>query len=266
MKDWPVLGILALACSAALAAPTSPAAEVDYDLYFLVRNGKCPEAARVLNEQLKKPHAELLLFTGAMYENGACLKRDWGRAVSYYVRASELGSKAARMRLAAGYYDPINGVDLASALWWAHQGAAPMPKSCWVTGFSPTMEPTSFVDAIQKWPAGMASACAYVAAVMGGTLSDPYYPGLARVNGEEGIVQLWYQPSEGRFVAQLVESSSARVIEERRWRAGDAADGKTDLLGYAHDTSLQAVRRYREAPTIDPTWTVRFEWNFKFVR
>lgn len=246
-----VLALTAV-CQMAAAQQDELPDSVGRDLLYLVRGGDCPAAIRLLNERLKNLGDRYLVFTGAMYENGVCLKRDWDRAVSYYVRAADMGDVVAQRRLAAGYFDPANGVDLASTLWWAHQASTPGLQQCKVANFSQSMQPEAFVAVRQKWDLPNVRACAYVLSVFGGDPSDPYYPFAAATAEEEGTVRLRYEPGQGRF-------------EERRWRVGEAKDGKSNLLGYVHDAALTAISRYRDVPPVDPAWTVDLEWKFVLV-
>jgi hypothetical protein len=254
---------LALLSAQVLAQPAPGLVRsLDLRIYEHVREGRCQEAVQLLNQELKSPDAAALLFSGAMYEHGVCVRRNWDRAIGLYVKAAELHSRAARMRLAAGYRDAANGIDIASTLWWAHAGKVPLPAECEVSGYGPSTTPETFVQTLQRWDAARVNACAYVAAVVAGSLSDPYYPDVDGQARAEGVIELRYEPGEGRFQARLLAPENRRLVEERRWRVGDPIVGERSLLGFARDSALKSVARYRDVPPVDPKWTVVFEWHF----
>ena len=115
--------ILALACSLApLSAPAwarTPAEQVVSNVRIDIARGDCKAAAARLNKGLGEHYAEVQLLAGSMYENGACLKANWDRALHFYSLAFKNGQTEAAYRLAAGFAAPENGPDIASALWWA---------------------------------------------------------------------------------------------------------------------------------------------------
>lgn len=249
---------LALATAAATAQAVD--APGPTDVPALVRQGQCAAAVRVLNEQLKTPTDRMLVFAGAIHEIGACVKRDWRRAESFYLQAARMDSASARLRLAAAYADPANGTDLGASLWWAHEAALPRPEACVVPRFSPTMDPEAFVKAIGSWGLPRVQACAYVGAVVAGTMADVLDSDPAVMAGPATTVRMSYEPGEGRFIARRIEAD--RSVEERRWRLGDAPDAATDRLGQLRRSALAAARRYVAPAGIDPAWRVDLEWQF----
>lgn len=69
----------------------------------------CQQAVDRLKSGLKNEYPEVFLLAGSMYENGICVRRDWDRAVTFYVQAHDAGEKDGAARIAAGYADPANG-------------------------------------------------------------------------------------------------------------------------------------------------------------
>jgi TPR repeat protein len=254
------LAFAGLVLAASVASAQSADAPAPADVPAMVRQGQCASAVRALNEQLKTPTDRLLVFAGAIHEIGACVKRDWPRAESFYLQAARMGSASARLRLAAAYADAANGPDLGASLWWAHEAALPRPEACVVARFSPTMEPEVFVKAIESWGLPRVRACAYVGAVVAGTMADMLDSDAVAAAGPATTVRMSYEPGEGRFVARRMEAE--RSVEERRWRLGDAPDAATDRLGQLRRSALAAARRYAAPSSIDPSWRVDLEWQF----
>jgi hypothetical protein len=249
---------LTLATAAVSAQPADAAGATDVPA--LVRQGQCAAAVRALNEQLKTPTDRLLVFAGAIHEIGACVKRDWSRAESFYLQAARMDSASARLRLTAAYADRSHGPDLGASLWWAHEAAVPRPEACIVPRFSPTMAPEAFVKAIESWGLPRVQACAYVGAVVAGTMADVLDADAAVAAGPATTVRMSYEPGEGRFVARRMEGE--RSVEERRWRLGDAPDAAADRLGQLRRSALAAAKRYAAPAGIDPAWRVDLEWQF----
>lgn len=254
---------LALAGLSLMAAPVcaqQPAPDAPADVPSLVRQGQCAVAVRALNEQLKAPTDRLLVFAGAIHEIGACVKKDWSRAESFYLQAARLGSASARLRLTAAYLDPAHGPDLGASLWWAHEAELPRPEVCIVPRFSTTMQPEAFLKAIESWGLPRVRACAYVGAVVAGTMADVLDSDAVAAAGPATTVRMSYEPGEGRFVARRIEGN--RSVEERRWRLGDAPDGATDRLGLLRRSALAATKRHAAPSGIEPAWRVDLEWQF----
>jgi hypothetical protein len=255
---------LALSASAAgWAQQVPPEAEPAPDALALVRQGRCVDAAKALNEQLKAGDVATQVLAGALFEVGLCMKKDWARAEAFYLKAAGAGSSIARMRLAAGYPDASAGADHAASLWWAHVADVPRPADCTLVRFDKAMDPDDFVKQVQGWGAAKVKACAFVGGVVAGTiaaLQDAEVP----TGSPATVVRLLYLPGEGRFTGRRFEAG--RAVEERRWGLGDSPAGTATPLDLLRTVSLAAATRYGPPPGMDPSWRVELEAQFGGLR
>jgi len=243
----------------AWAQQATPAADPAPDARVLVRQGRCAEAVKALNDDLKAGDAATQVYAGALFEVGLCVKKDWARAEAFYLKAAEAGSTTARMRLAAGYADAANGADYAASMWWAHVADVPRPPDCVIPRFDRSMDPDLFVKTIQAWGGSRPRACAYVSGVVAGTMAA-LLDSEAPAGTPATVVRMSYEPGEGRFVGRRFEAG--RAVEERRWGVGDTSAESAAPLELLRTVSLAAARRYGPPPGMDPNWRVELEAQF----
>ena len=175
----------------------------------------CAAAVRELNLALSGSSAEALLFGGAMFEQGLCLKQNIERAARLYLRASEAGANGARSRLAALYASPAAGPDKGTAVWWGLQAGLPLPKQC-VVANEMRSSPEVFSQALSAWPAGLLDACVHVTGVL--AVLDSEF--IVKLESESnGGVAIDFRPATGRIdagvtlVTQTLRDSGVRVAE-----------------------------------------------------
>jgi hypothetical protein len=93
MNRIPSPGSLLAASLAALLSLPATAEESDYgrkaadNIKYRIESKDCAGAVAELKAGLKRELPEVALLAGAMSEHGACVRRDWNRAISFYVRA-----------------------------------------------------------------------------------------------------------------------------------------------------------------------------------
>ncbi|MGX9216870.1 hypothetical protein ACWV27_00450 [Massilia varians] len=198
----------------------------------------CRQAVDRLKSGLKNEYPEVFLLAGSMYENGICVRRDWDRAVTFYVQAHDAGEKDGAARIAAGYADPANGADVAAALWWAmktppfRSGACGMPKEA-------TADPDRFVAELKTWPQARLAACNYVAGVLSTIAAEVKYPDQAVAHAIGGDVKLRFLPGIPRIDLQRGES---REYEMVGWVMADTLrDRKTRRMANGFEAELSRV-------------------------
>lgn len=130
------------------------------EVRYLIGSRDCNAAVKQLKVGLDEARPEVALLAGSMYENGICVKRSWDHAVTFYVQAYDGGQLEAAERLAAGYADPVQGPDVAAALWWSLRGRVGPQfsgnSSC-AAGTEAEQDPDRFVAALRGWePARLA--------------------------------------------------------------------------------------------------------------
>lgn len=224
----------------------------------------CQQAVDRLKSGLKNEYPEVYLLAGSMYENGICVRRDWDRAVTFYVQAHDAGEKDGAARIAAGYADPANGADVAAALWWAtktppfRSGACGMPKEA-------LADPDRFVAELKTWPQARLSICNYYVGVLSTIGAEVKYPDQAAAHAIGGDVKLRFLPGIPRIDLQRGES---REYEMVGWVMVDALrDRKSRRMADGFETELsrvanRALQRYPHPGGI-PADTV-VEMNFSF--
>lgn len=234
--------------------------ELPQDIVDLVRDGRCERAVGFLNDDLQASKTPALLLAGIMYEAGACVERDWGKAESYFLRAAERGNVNAMRQLAAGYGSDL-AKDPAASLWWAHRAnAVPAPKDCRVEGYGPEMTPEAFVEQLNSWGLPRVRACTYTVGLMAKLIADSYYPWGALRRSETGEVKLTFEPGRGDFSALL--SKHRQATDHRRWRIGDPMDTKGDLMGYVRNATLKAATRFTPPDQVPVDWKIVIELAF----
>ena len=138
----------------------------------------CNLAVKRLKSGLEEGYPEVSLLAGSMYENGICVKRDWSRAVTFYVQAHDAGEADGAARVAAGYADLANGPDVAAALWWARKLPVFRVPHCSVPKEA-MADPDRFVAALAAWPRQQLAVCNYLAGVLATISAEVKYPELA---------------------------------------------------------------------------------------
>lgn len=224
----------------------------------------CQLAVDRLKGGLANDYAEVFLLAGSMYENGICVKRDWARAVSFYVQAHGKGEKEGAARIAAGYADPANGPDAAAALWWAWRTPGFGLSRCAVPQEART-DPDLFVAALKAWPAPRLAACNYIAGVLSTISAEVKYPELAAAHAIGGDVTI-------RFLAGVpsieLQRGESREYELVGWVSADTLrDRKTRRMGDGFEAALSAVanralQRYPHPGGIPADALVQVKFSF----
>lgn len=191
------------------------AGEVTKAVVKAIEARDCATAVRELNTALAGGSTEALLFGGAMFEQGLCLKQNTERAARLYQRAADAGAGDAKSRLAALYASPATGPDKGSAIWWGLQANLPLPKPCVVaTDVRGNVE--AFAQALSAWPAGMLDACVHVTGVL--AVLDSEFNIKSASESQAGIA-IDFRPAAGSLeagstqVTQSLRDSSTRVTE-----------------------------------------------------
>ena len=198
----------------------------------------CGTAVKRLKSGLENEYPEMSLLAGSMYENGICVKRDWSRAVSFYVQAHDAGEKDGAARIAAGYADPANGPDVAAALWWAWKMPGFRQQHCAVPNES-AADPDRFVAELATWPKQRLAACNYVAGVLATIAAEVKYPELASRHGIGGDVTLRFLAGLPRIELQRGESREYELVG---WVSADTLrDRKTRKMGDGFEAALSSV-------------------------
>lgn len=266
---------LVLAVAAAMPAAAAPpgvasrhenamAAEVINQL----ERQDCVAAVRAVNDGMAKGYATAWLQSGAMYEEGLCVKRSWARAAGLYQRAHEAGHGDGLPRLVAGHAAPGPDQDKAAALWWASQSRQPlMPQPC-LSAARHVPDPDAFVQALQSWSPAQLEACVYIAGVMGAMAGDVEFPARAVFHGVSGKVRAVFSPAVARID---VEPMEVTVEGPRGFATSDKVfDSQTrsvkgSLTAHVREAATRALARYPRPEAIDPAWQVRFDFTFFFV-
>jgi hypothetical protein len=212
----------------------------------------CAGATARLNAGIAKGYAEVLALAGVMFEDGLCLKPNWDRALGFYERALAAGQGGMAARIAAGYAAPIGGRDQATALWWAIRAQTALPATC--ASVAPlAADADRFVAALNAWPAGQLSACAYAAAVMATIQADAESPLLAAGTGLRGSFKVVLVPQQGRVdiddAAVLAAGGAPTSTDDR-----DATEAKKALSARLRQTAERALKRYERPAGIPADW------------
>ena len=228
----------------------------------------CDGAVADLKTGLKKGFVEVALLAGSMYDNGICVKRDWNRAVPFYIQAWQGGMKEAADRLAAGYAAPENGADVAAALWWGHRGnkdvtrAKGMPDCAVSPAAADDMD--RFVAELQTWPQARLAVCNYLIGVMSMLSAEIGYPTLAAEYNVGGDVSLRFLPAVPQIDLRLGKVREYPLFglidgDRIRERGARSAGG---FEGAARGVADRALRRYPRPDGISPDTLVTTDWHF----
>ena len=179
--------LLAALCATSASAAPGPvdpqldriADEIIASVRTAITAGNCDAAVNILKSGLKSGRPKVSLLAGSMYEQGLCVKRDWDTAISFYALAADGGLKEGADRLAAGYADPVNGPDIAAALWWAQRGMSRLVIPYCPISDAALQDPDRFVAEIGTWEPGRLATCNYVFAVSSMMTAELAYPELA---------------------------------------------------------------------------------------
>lgn len=216
------------------------------DVRKWIEEGNCANAVDELKAGLKKGYPEVALLAGSMYEHGLCVQRDWSKANVFYVQAFEGGLVEGAERLAAGYADPVNGPDIAAALWWGRKGNVSTFNICTVSQKSAD-DPDLFVAEIAAWPQQRLETCNYVVGVLAMMSAEVTYPRLGLAYKVGGNVGIRFFPGVPRIEVGKVESHEYAVygvvdgdsLGDRRMRKVNEAFRK--VVG---EVSERTLRRY----------------------
>ena len=224
----------------------------------------CAAAVARLNEGLTRQYTGIFLMAGLMYEEGICLKPNWERAESLYLRAHAAGHRAGVLRLVAGH--ARNNRDPAAALWWAQQGkSAVIPPPCRVPE-SDRNDPDRFVAALRAWPAGQMQACVYTAGVMAMVTGDTEYPSTALHFSIAGQVEMTFEPAKGAIVwrtlnieaGQMVGVVSADALLDRNSRRVQQS-----LEIYLRNEGARVLRLFERPAGVPADWRLTTVFSFQ---
>lgn len=235
-----------------------------------IGNKDCAGAVSDLNAALKHDFPEVQLLAGTMYEHGVCVKRDWERAIPYYIQAWQGGVKDAANRLSAGYAAPENG-DVAAALWWAsrerdregHAAGIAKLVGCTVRPAAAD-DMDRFVAELQTWPQSRLSACNYMTGVMATIAAELRYPTVAGMYNVGGDVDVRFLPAVPRIDLKL---GATRTVQMSGWIDGDATRERESIAKSGFKQALnevveRALRRYPHPDGIPPDTLVQLTYRF----
>jgi len=235
-----------------------------------IGNKDCAGAVSDLNAALKHDFPEVQLLAGTMYEHGVCVKRDWERAVPYYIQAWQGGVKDAANRLAAGYAAPEND-DVAAALWWAsrerdrggHAAGIAKLVGCTVRPAAAD-DMDRFVAELQTWPQSRLQACNYMTGVMATVAGELRYPTVAGMYNVGGDVDVRFLPAVPRIDLKL---GATRTVQMSGWIDGDATRERETLAKNGFKQALnqvveRALRRYPHPDGIPSDTLVQLTYRF----
>jgi hypothetical protein len=256
-------GLALLYAYSAFAATPGEQAAADVTSRIEARN--CVQAVERLKDGLRKEYGEVELLAGTLYDHGVCVKRDWSRAVPFYVQAHAHGIKAAAERLAAGYADPLNGPDIAAAIWWAARSRVYTPASLGISEAAAT-DPDRLVAELRAWPPARLANFNYVIGVISTIASEMRYPALAQRYGLGGEVIVRFFPSVQRIEVRRGETREYQLLGV--YNANVLRDRLARPVNNSFDTVVEeiagrALRRYPKPPGILPDGVV--EARFLFV-
>lgn len=269
MKKFSTWFLLALvsahgAQTAAAAPIPAPGTDSVRQVHQWIEAKDCPRAVRELNAGLAKGYPEVALLGGAMYEEGTCLKRDWNRAVHFYVMANEGGQRAAPHRLASGYASAAGGTDMAAALWWANRRGNSAGSACVVSDAART-DPDRFVAELQTWSPSRLAACNYIAGVMSTLAGDLEYPDTAKMFAVRGKVHVRFLPWMPRLDVTTTGTETLEVMGV--FNADTLRDRSAKPVTSAFEAEVRklaerALKRYPQPAKIDPAATAEMDLIF----
>ncbi len=229
----------------------------------------CSGAVEDLKAGLKRGFDEVTLLAGSMYDNGVCVRRDWSRAVTFYVRAWEGGVQEAADRLAAGYASPENGADVAAALWWANRGRGKAGQAYGIegctVGAAAVDDADRLVEELKSWAPARLTTCNYLIGVMSTLSAEVRYPALAQRYGVGGSVVLRLLPGLPRIE---IDKSNLREFEPLSREQGDMTRGRAakTIAGFEKtigEVAERALRRYPNPGGIAADTAMSFEYVFE---
>jgi hypothetical protein len=262
---------LLLSSSTALAEPSGYGQRTVEEITNRIRVKDCAGAVDDLKAALKKDFPEVAMLAGGMYENGICVKRDWERAVPFYIQAWQGGIRDGADRLAAGYADPANGPDAAAALWWASRNRNGNRRLYGIKGCAVRKADADdmdrFVADLKAWPQARLQACTYMVGVMSTLEGEVKYPTIAYIYRASGDVRILFLPGVPRIELQKGGSSA---IEVHDLASGDNASERPGLnstsfeqaMGYVAD---RALRRYPHPDGIPAETEVKLDYHFRLL-
>jgi hypothetical protein len=229
---------------------------------------QCDGAVADLKTGLKKEFPEVALLAGSMYDNGICVKRDWDRAVAFYVQAWQGGMKEGADRLAAGYAAPEHGPDTAAALWWASRQRSRPVKGCTVSPAN-IDDPDRFVAELQAWPQQQLVVCNYITGVMSMVSAETQYPEWASDLGVGGEVGVRFLPAVPGFEWKKGATQEYRLLglvdgDNLRGRGSRAVTGGFEKS--LREVADRALRRYPHPAGIPAETTVEVQYVFSITR
>lgn len=257
------------ASSPAVAAPKDTAADAALeDIHRQIAARDCDYAVSRLKGWLKQGQPKVFLLAATMYDNGLCVKRDWSKAVDFYVTAFEKGLPEAADRLAAGYADPVNGSDVAAALWWAQKGRSQRLPRCAVSKELGD-DPEGFVTALGLWSPERLTQCNYMVGVLSTISAELSYPKNASEFHVGGDVSLRFLPGQARIEVKQGESREYALLG---WVDGDAfrdrwrPDVTTSFEKALSNVAKRALARYPQPAGIpvDTKIEVTYSFSIKF--
>lgn len=267
------LTTMVLAVAAVAPIQAVQAGEATKAVVKAIESRDCVTAVRELNLALAGSSPEALLFGGAMFEQGLCLKPNLERAARLYQRAAESGAGGARARLVSLYASPAAGPDKGAALWWSLQAKLPLPKAC-VLADNLRSNADGFAQALSAWPTALLDACVYVAGTLA-VLDSEFVVTPASDSGNGVAVNFW--PAAGRLdtgldhVTQTLRDSSARVTEAHsmsgvmqsgsapspdQLRAQQVQEDLQILAKQVENVGRDALARFPQPQGIDANWRI----------
>jgi hypothetical protein len=233
-----------------------------------IRSADCKGAVGALNAGLAENHPEVALLAGSMYDNGVCVRRDWQRAVQFYVQAHDGGHAGAVYRLAAGFAAPENGPDIAAALWWASRIRPAVMEACAVTGAAAD-DPDLFVAALNAWPQKRLAHCNYIVGVMSTLAGEMRYPDRPLSFAVGADIEMRFVPAVPRMDLRPTGSTEFTMLgivdgneqNERYSKRMTAA-----FLDTVRALSERAIKRYPQPPGIHPESQAVMRFTFTITQ
>jgi hypothetical protein len=224
--------------------------------------GDCAGAVKALNANLAEKSPQAYLLAGSMYEHGACVGRDWKRAMGFYVQAHDGGQPAAALRLAAGFAAPENGPDIAAAIWWAGRGQG-LGIDC---SLGLIDDPERFVELLRGWSKSRLEQCNYVIGVLSTIAGEVQYPPRAISYGADLDMTLRFQPAGPAFEVKMGKAAQFQVLGVPNYdRPLNERTAKAVAAEFEHTVRQvvkRAVARYPQPAGIDPQWALLLPLKF----
>lgn len=235
-----------LACGA--QAQDKQAREAIFKVGEALRANDCDGAIKDMNAGLKEGYPEVELMAGTLFELGICLKKDWGKAVQFYAKASEGGLHEGALRLAAGYAADEHGPDRAAAMWWAKR--ARLDAGRCTTRLPATDDPDRFVEELGKWEPRELAICNHVIGHLASIYGDTRYP--------RGMVT--------REISAAIEGSYKPASSNFRVKQGYATYPAMEAMSSQLVRTLGFTGRYKKPDGIHPDWEIPFKLVFDLKR